>query len=52
MEESKPIREIQFCPARANRLGVLNEGSAQVSVYRIEEKNEIIYKETVQCIYC
>lgn len=49
MEESKPIKQIQYCPARADRLAVLTENSTQVNVYRIEERNDNIYKETVQC---
>ncbi len=48
MEESKPIKQIQVCPARADRLGVLTENSTQVSIYRIEEKHDLLYRETVQ----
>ncbi len=49
MNELKPIKEIQFCPSRANRLGVLTEAANQVNVYRLEDVNENIYRETVQC---
>lgn len=49
MEEQKSIKSIQFCPAKADRLAVLTEGSSNVNVYRIEERDEHIYKETVNC---
>ncbi len=55
IEETKPIKKIQFCPSKAHRLAVLTENSTQVNVYRLEERNDSIYKDTVQCkhmLYC
>ena len=50
IEERKPIKQIQFCPSKSNRLAVLSENSNQVNIYRLEEKNDTILKDNVQCI--
>ncbi len=49
MEEQKAVKCMQFCPAKADRLAVLTENSNYVNVYRIEERDEHIYKQTVNC---
>lgn len=49
IEEPKQIKKIQFCPAKSDRFGVLTDNSTQVNVYRFEEVNNNLYRETVQC---
>ncbi|RNA42728.1 WD repeat-containing mio [Brachionus plicatilis] len=48
IEESKPIKSIQFCPSKSNRLAVLSENSSNVNVYRLEEGNDTLIKEQIQ----
>lgn len=47
--EQKQIKKVQFCPSKADRLAVLSDGSSQVNVYRLEEKNDSLTKELIQC---
>lgn len=49
IEEDEPVTKLDFCPSRSGRLGVLTEASSCVNVYRLEERNEILYTEAIQC---
>ena len=49
IEEPKPIKKIEFCPSKAGRLAVLSEHSSNIKVYRLEEKNDYLVSENVQC---
>ena len=48
-EEFKEIKKIQFCPAKSDRFAVLTENSTQVNVYRFEEQNNNLSRETIRC---
>lgn len=49
IEETKSIKSIQFCPSRSYRLAALSESSPNVNVYRIEERDDKLIKEQIQC---
>jgi hypothetical protein len=49
IQEPEPIKRIEFCPSKAGRLAVLSEKSSHVNVYRLEERNDYLVSEVVQC---
>jgi hypothetical protein len=49
IQEPGPIRRIEFCPSKAGRLAVLSDASAGVNVHRLEERNDCLVSEVVQC---
>lgn len=49
IEEAGPIKQLQFCPSKSERLAVLTENSTQVNVYRMEEQNDNIQVDSIQC---
>lgn len=48
-EEQSTIKKIQFSPSKSDRFAVLTENSTKLNVYRFEELNNSLYKETIQC---
>ena len=48
-EEQANIKKIQFSPSKSDRFAVLTENSTKLNVYRFEELNNSLYKETIQC---
>lgn len=49
IEEPKPIKRVSFCPAKSDRYAILHENSTHVNVYRFEETNENLTRETINC---
>lgn len=48
IEETKPIKRFQFCPAKSGRIAILTESAPSVNIYRLEERDEKIYKYIMQ----
>lgn len=49
IEEPKPIKTFKFCPSKPGRVAVLLEAANSVNIYRLEERDNLIYKDTVNC---
>jgi hypothetical protein len=49
IEETRQIKKLQFCPSKSERLALLTENSTEVNVYRLEEQNNNIRADSIQC---